>query len=82
MLLLELENKAAQLVANDKRPFTDGEFVKKRIMTVVKTVCLGETKLFLFVSFSARTITRRIVEMSENVKCNQKDYFKDLQFSQ
>ena len=31
-------------------------------------------------SFSARTVTRRIRKISENVKYNQKDCFEDLQF--
>ena len=38
---------------------------------------MRKTKLFSGVIFSARTIT----EMSENLKCSQKDCFEDLQFS-
>ena len=82
----ELENiilasyKAAQLIAKNKRPFTDGDFVKKCMMAVVETVCSEKIKLFFGFSFSARTITRRIRKISENVKYNQKDYFEDLQF--
>ena len=43
--IIEFENitlasyKAAQLIAKDKRPFTDGDFVKKCMMAVVETVC-------------------------------------------
>ena len=40
----------------------------------------GKKKLFSDVSFSARTITRRIREIFDNVKYNQKDCFEDLQF--
>ena len=42
--------------------------------------CPEKKKLFLNVSLSARTVTRRIEEMSENLKCSQEDYFKKLQF--
>ena len=36
--------------------------------------------MFSDVSFSARTTTRRIREIFDNVKYNQKDCFEDLQF--
>ena len=45
------------------------------MMAVVETGYLEKTKLFLHVSF-LRTITQRIGEMSENVKCNQKIVLK------
>ena len=32
-------NKVAQLIAKDKRPFTDGDFVKKCVIAVVEAVC-------------------------------------------
>ena len=59
----ELENitlasyKVAQLIAIDKKLFTNGDFVKKCMMAVVETVCLEKTKLFSGFRFSARTIT-------------------------
>ena len=71
--------KVAQLIAKDKRPFADGDFVKKCMMAVAETVCSEKIKLFSGFSFSAQTITRRIRKISENVKYNQKDYFEDLQ---
>ena len=49
-------------------------------MAVVETVCSEKIKLFSGFNFSARTITRRIRKISENVKYNQKDCFEDLQF--
>ena len=72
--------KVAQLIAKDKRPFTDGDFLKKCMMAVVETVCSEKIKLFFDFSFSARTITRRIRKISENVKYHQTDCFEDLQF--
>ena len=79
-ILLLLATKVAQLIAKDKRPFADGDFVKKCLMAFVETVCSEKMKLFSDVSFSARTITRRIREIFDNVKYNQKDCFEDLQF--
>ena len=72
--------KVAQLIAKDKRPFTDSDFVKKCMMAVAETVCSEKIKLFSGFSFSARTITRRIRKISENVKYNQKDCCDDLKF--
>ena len=63
----------AQLTAIEKRPFTDGDFVKKCMMAAVETVCLEKIKLFSGFTFSAQTIIRRIRKISENVKYNQKD---------
>ena len=68
------------MIAEDKRPFTDGEFAKICMMAIVETVCPVKGKLFSDVSFSARTITRRIKDMSEDVKSSDKDCFEDLQF--
>ena len=72
--------KVVQLIAKDKGRFTDGDFVKKCMIAVIETVCSEKIKLYLDTSFSAKTITRRIREISENVKYNQKDCFGDLQF--
>ena len=73
-------SKVAQIIAEDKRAFTDGEFAKKCMMAVVETICPEKKEAFLNVSLSARTATRRIEEMSENLKASQEDCFKKLQF--
>ena len=73
-------NKVAQVIAKDKRPLIDGDFVQKCMMAVVEAVCSEKIILFSDVSFLARTITRRIREIFDNVKYNQKDCFEDLQF--
>ena len=72
--------KVAQIIAKDKRAFIDGEFAKKCMMAVVETICPEKKEAFLNVSLSARTVTRRIEEMSENLKASQEDCFKKLQF--
>ena len=50
------------------------------MMAVVESICPEKKELFLNVSLSARTVTRRIEEMSENLKSSQEDYFEKLQF--
>ena len=49
-------------------------------MAVIESICPEEKKLFLNVSLSARIATRRIEEMSENLKSSQENYFEKLQF--
>ena len=68
--------RVAQIIAEEKRAFIDGEFAKKCMMAVVESICPEKQELFLNVSLSARTITRRIEEM----KSSQEDYFEKLQF--
>ena len=72
--------RVARIRAEEKRAFTDGEFAKKCILAIVESICPEKKELFLNVSLSARTVTRRIEEMSENLKSSQEDYFEKLQF--
>ena len=58
------------------KSFTDGDFVKDCLMAVVEVICPGKKKLFSNVSLSATTVTRRIEEMSEDVKTRQQDCLK------
>ena len=63
--------KVAQLIAKWKKPFTDGEFVKECLMEVVECVFPEKIKKISDICLSARTITRRIEEISEDVKMKQ-----------
>ena len=72
--------RVAQIIAKEKRAFTDGEFAKKCMMAIVESISPENKELFLNVSLSARTVIRRIEEMSENLKSSQEDYFEKLQF--
>ena len=62
------------------KPFTDGDFVKDCLMAVVEVICPEKKKLFSNVSLSARTITRRIEDLSEDVKTRQQDCLKNLKY--
>ena len=59
----------SKLIADRKKHFTDGEFVKECLMEIVETVC-PEKKSFFSICLSSRTITRRIEDMSEDLKSN------------
>ena len=59
--------------------FTDYDFVKDCLMAVVEVIC-SEKKLFSNVGLSARTVTPRIEELSEDVKSCQQGCLKNLQY--
>ena len=48
------------------------------MVDVVESICPEKKELFSNFSLSARTITRRIEEMNENLKSSQEDYFEKL----
>ena len=50
------------------KPLSDGEFIKECINAVVDIVCPEKSHLFSNISLSARTVTRRVEEMSSDVK--------------
>ena len=50
--------RIAQLIASSRKPFTDGEFVKKCMNAVAEEVCPEKKDVFNTVSLSASTITR------------------------
>lgn len=72
--------EVSRLIAENMKPFTDGDFVKKCLIAVVDIVCPEKKNLFSNVSLSARTVTRRIEEMSADMNSCLKDHFKNFQF--
>jgi hypothetical protein len=57
----------SKLIAEKSKPFVEGEFIKECLMTIVETVCPERKNLFSDISLSARTVTRRIEDMSQNL---------------
>ena len=49
-------------------------------MSVVETICRKKKQLFSKICFPSRTVTRRIEEMSEDVKSSQQSQLKYLQY--
>jgi hypothetical protein len=68
----------ALLLARKLKPFSDGEFVKDCVMSVVKNLCPERSEDFNNVSLSSRTIRRRIEEMSFDVSSTIKSSCKKL----
>lgn len=72
--------RVAQLIASSGKPFTDGEFVKKRMNAVLEEVCPNKKDVFNAVSLSASTITRHIEEIGGNVNAQLQQKTKEFDF--
>ena len=58
----------SRILARRMKPFSDGDFIKECLVAVVGSVCPVQRSVFENVSLSSRTVRRRIVEMSNNVR--------------
>ena len=69
------------LIAKRMEPFTDAEFIKECTLAIVNEVCPEKKLLFDSIPLSARTVTRKVEVISENLKlqlknkCTDFDYF-------
>ncbi|CAI6353539.1 unnamed protein product [Macrosiphum euphorbiae] len=57
----------AMLIAKEGKPFTDAEFVKKCVLSMAGNICPDIVHKFEEVPLSARTITRRIEDVGDNL---------------
>ena len=65
---LETIYDVSALIAQRLKPFSDGEFVRDCLPAIACIVCPEKKSLFENIRLSRRTITRRIEELSANVK--------------
>ena len=71
----------SSLITKRMKPFTDVEFIKKCTLAIVNEVCHEKKLLFDSIPLSARTVTRKVEVISENLKlqlknkCTDFDYF-------
>ena len=60
--------RASQIIAEEGRPFTDGEFVKRVCLAIVEEICPSKIQDCINVSLSASTVTRRIEDIGSDIK--------------
>lgn len=65
--------KISQELAKSGKPFTDGELIKKCIQMAVEELCPEKHQLFETISLSARTVSRRVQDLSTDVDRQLKD---------
>ena len=66
------------LIAQKLKPLTDGEFIKECIETSIEIIC--PEKKALFPRSSARSVTRRVEDISSNVKGYLKEQASRCQY--
>ena len=70
----------SEIIGRKMKPFTDGEFVKECLLTAVDFVCPEKKSLIANISLSARTVTRRIEDLSADVKLSLKELTRQFEF--
>ncbi|KAI6651125.1 General transcription factor II-I repeat domain-containing protein 2-like [Oopsacas minuta] len=61
------------------KPFTDGEFVKECLLNVVDIICPEKRDLFGKISLSARTVTRRIEDLSSDIRTTLQEHAQQFE---
>ena len=62
------------------KPLTDSEFVKECLLTVVEILCPDKRDLFSKISLSARTVTRRIEDLSSDIRTTLQERAQQYEF--
>ena len=70
--------EVSRLLARRMKPFSDGDFSKECLVTVVDSVCPEQRSAVEKVSLLSRTIRRHIEEMSDNVHDSLKNMCSTL----
>ncbi|KAI6658709.1 General transcription factor II-I repeat domain-containing protein 2-like [Oopsacas minuta] len=68
------------LLAKKLKPFSDGDFIKECIETTIEILCPENKALFSAISLSARMVTRRVEEISSNIKGYLKEQASHFQY--
>ena len=77
----ELENTTlASFAVSELIGFSDGEFVKECLLTVIDIVCPEKRDLFSKISLSARSVTRRIVDLSSDIRTTLRNRAQHFEF--
>ena len=70
----------SSMIAKRMKPFTDGEFVKECITVAIDSICPEKRHLIDNISLSARTVTRRVEDMSSDIEENLKRGIEDCEY--
>jgi hypothetical protein len=60
--------RACQIIAEEGKPFTDGDFAKRICLALAEEICPDKVKDFMAVSLSASTVVRRIEDIGADVR--------------
>uniref|UniRef100_A0A8C6P2I3 SPIN-DOC-like zinc-finger domain-containing protein n=1 Tax=Nothobranchius furzeri TaxID=105023 RepID=A0A8C6P2I3_NOTFU len=60
--------EVATLIAKHCKPFTEGEFIKDCVMTIVEKICPSKKQEFANICLARNTVVRRIEDVSRDIK--------------
>jgi hypothetical protein len=63
----------SQLIASNSKPFTDGQFIKERLIQTAKIMCPDKVNYFENNIFTQNTVVERVDGISNNLRielCN------------
>lgn len=64
---VEASYVVSEMIAKAGKPFTEGKFVKKRILQAASIVCLEKKGQFSNISLSANTVAQCISDLSSDI---------------
>ena len=67
-------------IAENMKPFADGEFVKKMLVDVAKVICPEKLSKFSNISLSRNTVARRVEDMSADIQQEHRVKFDTFQY--
>ena len=70
----------SSLIAERMKPFTDAEFIKECTLAIVNEVCPEKRVLFDSIPLSARTVTRKVEVISEQLKLQLENKGNDFNY--
>ena len=70
----------SELIGKNLKPFSDGEFIKQCLVSVVEIVCLEKRDLLTNISLSRMTVTRRIEKISKDLKLSLKQRAEQFEY--
>ena len=77
---VQVSYELSKLLAQEMKPFSDGEFIKKCMLTAAKTLFPDKIDLISDISMSRNTVTRRVEDMAADVKQVFGDYCQTFQY--
>jgi len=68
------------LIASETKPLSEGDFIKKCILTVVEEIIPEKLELFKEISLSRNTITRRVENIGNNILTQLQNKARDFKY--
>ena len=66
--IIQASYVVSQLIVQKLKPHVEGEFVKERMVATVELLVPKKIKLFQSVSLSRRTVSDRIIDLSQDIE--------------